>query len=412
MNMSQPPTTAMLATAGRACLAASAALLWWIAACTTHGPSQQDEALVREFAAKGYASTEQDPFATETTTWMQSAGQFVSVVVVRPTRAGTTPIVIYLPGLGESSESGERWHAAWAAAGYAVVSVQLMDEDANAFRSELARSGEFKALGRQHYSAGAVHRRTQLLADLVAEGRRRTGAGQAHWQQLDWNKMAVAGFDLGAYTVMAAAGEQVRDTDDLASRLQIRAAIALSPYASIAEGASDDRYRNIRAPVMSITSDLDIDPLGLVEGAYVRGAPFSHMLGPDKYLLSLRGLPHAGLSGNAAAEIRSSAHASKRPQGSGGDDAGQTRRSSRRGGGGGTGTGNDVGSGRDRSAAAGDGAGNGNLTTSELQMRVIAAQQVSTAFLDAYVKDDPLAREWLAADAGRWLGAAGQLRRK
>jgi hypothetical protein len=43
---------------------------------------------------------------------------------------------------------------------------------------------------------------------------------------------------------------------------------------------------------------------------------------------------------------------------------------------------------------------------------MIAVQDVSTAFLDAYLKGDALAREWLAADAERWLGAAGELRRK
>ena len=43
---------------------------------------------------------------------------------------------------------------------------------------------------------------------------------------------------------------------------------------------------------------------------------------------------------------------------------------------------------------------------------MIALEDVSTAFLDAYLKDDPLAREWLARDAKRWLGAAGGLRTK
>jgi hypothetical protein len=45
-------------------------------------------------------------------------------------------------------------------------------------------------------------------------------------------------------------------------------------------------------------------------------------------------------------------------------------------------------------------------------MRLIAAQDIGTAFLDAYLKDDPLARERLAADAGRWLGTVGELHRK
>jgi len=45
-------------------------------------------------------------------------------------------------------------------------------------------------------------------------------------------------------------------------------------------------------------------------------------------------------------------------------------------------------------------------------MRMIAAQDISTAFLDAFVKDDPTARDWLAARAPRWLGDNGGLRQK
>ncbi len=43
-------------------------------------------------------------------------------------------------------------------------------------------------------------------------------------------------------------------------------------------------------------------------------------------------------------------------------------------------------------------------------MRLQAIQDVSTAFLDATLKDDALAREWLARDAPRWLAGQGTLR--
>jgi len=70
------------------------------------------------------------------------------------------------------------------------------------------------------------------------------------------------------------------------------------------------------------------------------------------------------------------------------------------------------GSDNNRPASAGDSAADAGLSTSERQLRLVAALDVSTAFLDAYVKDDGLARAWLAGDAPRWLGTAGALRRK
>jgi predicted dienelactone hydrolase len=400
-----PP--AAVRSAGKA--AAFAALSMLLSACSTHPPSRQQEALVRQFEAKGYASIEHDSVVTTTSVWLVS-GQSVRLVLARPAREAATPVVIYLPGLGEPSDSGNRWRTAWASAGYAVVSVQLLDDDAAAWKSDLARAGEFKTLGRQHYVGAVMSRRVQLLAEVVAEGQRRSTAGESPWQHLDWSKVAVAGFDLGAYTAMTIAGEHVRDAEDAPGRVRIRAAIALSPYASVAAGSIETRYRDIHAPVMSVTSDVDGDALGLVEGAYLRDAPFTHMEGPDKYLLSLRGLPHAALSGGTDAKsLKTDADATNHSQDTAtkesGDDPGQHRRSSRRGASG------DGGRRPDRSGSS-EGLGDAKLSPSALQVRMIAVQDVSTAFLDAYLKDDPQAREWLAADAKRWLGAAGELRQK
>jgi predicted dienelactone hydrolase len=399
------------ATAVRsACKAATfAALFVLLSGCATRPSSRQQEALARQFEAKGYASTEHDSVIATTSTWLVS-GQSVRLVLAQPAREAVMPVVIYLPGLGEPSDSGSRWRTAWASAGYAVISVQLLDDDAAAWKSDLARAGEFKSLGRRHYVGTVMSRRVQLLAEVVAEGQRRSTAGESPWQHLDWGKVAVAGFDLGAYTAMTVAGEHVRDAEDATGRVRIHAAIALSPYASVAEGSFDTRYRDIHGPVMSVTSDVDGDALGLVEGAYLRDAPFMHMEGPDKYLLSLRGLPHAALSGapdakSLRADADSTNHSQDAATKESGDDSGRHRRGSRRGASG------DGGRPQDRSGSS-EGLGDAKLSTSALQMRMIAVEDVSTAFLDAYLKDDRLAREWLAADAKRWLGAAGELRRK
>ena len=78
--------------------------------------------------------------------WLIS-GQAVLLVLAEPGPPALVPLVIYLPGLGESGQAGERWRSAWASAGYAVLSVQPLAEDTAAWTSELARTGEFKALG-------------------------------------------------------------------------------------------------------------------------------------------------------------------------------------------------------------------------------------------------------------------------
>lgn len=39
----------------------------------------------------------------------------------------------------------------------------------------------------------------------------------------------------------------------------------------------------------------------------------------------------------------------------------------------------------------------------------VAIERTTVAFLDAYLKNDALAREWLTRDCERWLGVLGRL---
>jgi hypothetical protein len=47
-----------------------------------------------------------------------------------------------------------------------------------------------------------------------------------------------------------------------------------------------------------------------------------------------------------------------------------------------------------------------------LQRQTVIIERVSVSFLDTAVKDDPVAREWLARDAGRWSDPLARLKMK
>ena len=42
----------------------------------------------------------------------------------------------------------------------------------------------------------------------------------------------------------------------------------------------------------------------------------------------------------------------------------------------------------------------------------VLVEQVTTAYLDAYLKDDPIAQEWLQRNASRWIGPRAQWQMK
>jgi len=351
-----------------------------LAGCASpSGPPRQQEAQVQQFAGKGYLSEEQFSLSTTSHQWT-AAGHDLNFIASVPVRPGKYPLIIYLPGLGESRTAGEAWRSTWAQAGYAVISIQLLAEDGQAWQSSAARNGDFKALLRERYGAAAMAARLEALNGLAAELERRK---DEPWRQnVDTSRLVLAGYDLGAYTAQAAAGENIRGVTTLPLPA-LSAVIALSPYADFSGASFDSRYTAIRAPVLSITGPGDADSNGWVSAA-LRTAPFQHMPPGKKYLLSLDDTSHELLAGNGLKAPEEAVGRSGEKKGEG---------NNRRSGGGPGGGGKGPGSGGGESSRSGDGG-------VYLQPAIRA---VTTAFLDSLVKEDDIAQEWLRRDARRWL---------
>lgn len=197
------------------------------------------------------------------------------VMVTRSATApAATPVVVYLPGLGQGSEAGQRWAAAWAQAGFTVLAVQPLEADASAWRSELARSGEFRALGLRHYG-------DPLRVERLAMLRRLLPALQAAQPSLDWARAALAGYETGAQTALDARGDA-----------PWRAVIAISPPAMQAPAQG--------AAALVVTGEQDHDPLGLLRQPAERRQALAAMGPGSAWLLSLASIGHAALAGTLA----------------------------------------------------------------------------------------------------------------
>jgi len=255
--------------------------------------------------------------------------------------------------------------------------------------------------------------RIAALQAALGELDRRHARREAPLEKIDLSRVAVAGFDMGAYMAMAIAGESIRGVAGPILPFPVKAVIALSPYSDFAGAPFSERYAGMRGPILSVTSDNDTDVLGLVTSPSIRKAPFETMPGGSKYLLTLSGLPHAGMSGGAMPPAPGD---SGRPPGraersDGGADRsrdGGGRSANRKGGPGGGGSGDGGRTAGDWPSMFRDAA----LSPTSLAIGEAAIQSVTTAFLDAYVKEDSIAREWLDKGASRWLRERGELKRK
>jgi hypothetical protein len=384
----------------RFCIAATACAA--LAGCTP-APPKPDVAKVSRFSGHAYVSDEHYGVTTAMSNWTLGATSYEIALTV-PDKRGRYPLVIYLPGLGEARDAGSTWRSTWTQAGYAVLSVQPLADDATGWSAPKARTGDFAALARVRYSGKIMSARIDSLQAVWRELAQRQAIGEAPLERIDLSRVAIAGFDLGAFTAMTIAGETMRDLPKLEIGMPVAAVIALSPYADFSGPTFTDRYRSIKGPVLSVTTDGDADAIGMVTAPSVRKAPFQYMPAGDKFLMLLWSVPHVILGGSANAESPAAngtakADAGSRPgQGVIADTGVRPKKK----------TPDQEASETDRAVALGTTVA--SATANAIGTAAIAG--VTTAFLDAYVKNDVVAQEWLEKDAPRWLRDKGEFVKK
>lgn len=390
-------TLSAIAVAGSAVLA--------LVGCATRHPTDQIPTAVTRHESSGYIAQQASGSTSITEVWTVG-GRSVDINATLPDGSGPYPLVLYLPGLGESPDAGLPWRQAWAGAGYAVLSVQPTSVGEAIWKSTAARAAEFHAIAQEQFSSRSLADRVATLYGALDELKRRQNARNAGaFSRIDASRVAVAGFDLGAQAAMVVAGERIDDGAQPRFTEAVKCVIALSPYADFSGMGIASRFRSVRMPVLSVTSTDDTDPYGLVGSAAVRQAPYQYMPPGQKYLLLLSSASHSLLAGKAAA-------GAERPDGKGGERPGASREADGDGGG-------VYGSRRRRGDRAGARSG-GSAASSPPQrgqavlprLEITDVRHVSVAFLDATVKNDPVAWEWLAKDAQRWLGDTATLSSK
>lgn len=371
---------------------------------------EEDEDELRRFSQRGYdaaASASAYPYRD---TWLYG-NEEVTLNLLVPRGDGSAPLVLYLPGMGETAEAGEPWRQAWAKAGYAVVAVQTAT-GAALWSSPAGRNADFARMAREEFGVQALAGRLGLV-DFVLRGiQKRAAAAEGVYARIDVGRTAVAGFDLGAQTALALAGEKVPRLKSPSAMVPLRAAIALSPHATLAAGGFAERFGAIGLPVLAVTGTQDSDPYGLVDSPHTRQAPYRYMPPGGKYQLVLEDGGHDAIGGKPRTEGSDDMSNSQRP-----DRERSSSRDGGRGGRGGRGGMGGPGGGMGGPGGVGAGSRGGNEQGSQRsrsgpQRQAMIVERVSLAFLDAFVKDDPVAREWLARDAGRWIDPLARLESK
>ncbi|MGZ4958130.1 MAG: hypothetical protein ACXV7J_02650 [Methylomonas sp.] len=401
---------------------------------------QEQSKLQKDAMGKeGYAPARSFAIDSRHEVWKQDGAE-VEVVMTAPAVPGSYPLVIYLPGLGEDANSGRLWRETWAKAGYAVFSMQPLavgdalkdlrreqasdlDDAADRYQedngnsessedgndswfgekrrrpSRTARNSDLRYLGHEYFGSANLKNRMEQLFWAFGQLKSRAEARQPVFASIDYSKVVLAGYDLGAQTASAVMGENFGTILPGSDTLRPVAAILLSPSVSLADGNVRGRFQKMNVPLLAITGTEDNDPYS-ISSPLVRTAIWEHAPAGDKYLLVLKAGTHGELAG-----AETGGHSGRNRQ-DGCDGVASEATDSREG--------------RGWLAGSSDSRDMRECFPVEYARNdpglgykhVAAILSVSTAFLDAAMKDDASARLWLDEKAKHWLSKAGELKRR
>lgn len=324
----------------------------------------------------------------------------VDVSWMGPTQPQAAPLILYLPGLGEDSRAAARWRRAWAEAGYAVLSLQPVSEGRAVYSSAEAQVGSFRSLAQKHFSREALALRVRVVDEAQAELRRQAATGRPELTGIDWQRVAVAGFDLGAQTAAALAGERDTGATSRTGWMPV-AALLFSPYV---ENASDPaRFAHIEAPVFTATGPRDEDPFSWIASPDQRQRLWQQVRVPGSYQLLAWDASHRALGGATEPVERGMAGRAPEEGRPEGPPPGAGSNGPR-------GAGGPGGPGKRGPVGGRMGHGQG-MDDSFNPHQVANLQAVSLAFLDATVRQSAAARHWLDNEAVHWLGERARLER-
>jgi len=263
----------------------------------------------------------------------------VPVRVFLPRTQAPQPVVLFSHGLGGSREGNAFMGAHWAARGYVAVFVQHPGSD-TAVWSEVPREKRYAEM-RRAASVKNLRLRTGDIAFVLDElARQNADARSPLSGRLDLARIGMSGHSFGAITTEAVSGEQM-PLGLAKADPRIKAAIAFSPSGP-RMGDGKRAFGSVAIPWMLMTGTEDKSPIGAIDSAS-RLEVFPALPPGGKYELVLDRAEHSAFT--------------------------------------------DRGLPGDREAR------NPN------HHRAILA--LSTAFWDAYLKDDAAAREWLDGESAR-----------
>ena len=221
----------------------------------------------------------------------------IPVRVYLPAEKTPAPVVIFSHGLGGSREGSAYLGNHWAARGYVAVFVQHHGSDKSVWQDK-PKEQRLDAMRQAASLENFMLRVKDVPAVLNQLERWNKTAGDILAGRLDLTRVGMSGHSFGAVTTQAVSGQSTRRGGMPFTDSRIKAAVAFSPSAPRQGASPQQAFGKVKIPWMLMTGTKDVAIIGDAD-LKSRLAVFPALPPGGKYELVLNRAEHSAFSDRA-----------------------------------------------------------------------------------------------------------------
>ncbi len=220
------------------------------------------------------------------------------------TAKGPRPVVIFSHGLGGSREGAAYLGEHLASWGYVAVHIQHPGSDRSIWEGMTDPREIARALTAATRDLDVLKGRFEDVPSAIDHLTEMNASGPLAGR-LDLTRLGMSGHSFGAVSTLTAAGMKLgrRGITDYAEP-RFKAFIAYSPNKPMGARDLDDAFSLVTRPILHFTGTNDLNPLDKDQPASDRQLPFRHIPAPGQYLVVLNGGDHAVFGGEGGRKRR------------------------------------------------------------------------------------------------------------
>ena len=221
-------------------------------------------------------------------------GRAIPLRVYLPSGKSAAPVVLFSHGLGGSRESNPYLGKHWSARGYVVVFLQHAGSDESVWK-------DVPVAQRMAALAKAVNQQTTILRlkdvpAVIDQLERWNQSGEpALAGRLDLNRIGMSGHSFGAQTTQVVSGQRTARGEASFTDKRIKAAVMMSPNSPRDGGDPKQLFGGVNVPWLLMTGTRDTSRVGDITLEY-RLTVFPALPPGGKYELVLDGAEHEAFS--------------------------------------------------------------------------------------------------------------------